>query len=293
MYNGITLDKPEKDKKCIIIQCKRGGMLAPVHFGILLLAFAFHSCALYNPTTDPTVSATPTVTTCNLPNDQSGTLNGRWATIPIPIAVQQGAFSSTELTAITNAADTWNKFHGAVIQSASLDYGGSSGTPRTSASNDPGVTLCSNTVIQNGRFTSQVVIYKTAKWPSTFPSTAMALTTTCFVPLQTGQTIAYFYMAVMNLNYQSFFVQGTKIPDLQTIVSHELGHLEGLGHSCNDTAKTGYPLCSDSNLPTDYLAALMYPSFTFDSAGNGQKKQSLNANDQGRANCLGYVKPAQ
>lgn len=254
---------------------------------------ALHSCALYNPTTDPTASSTPTVTTCTLPTDQAGTLNGRWATVPIPIAVQQGAFSAGELTAITNAADTWNKFHTAVIQSPSIDYGGTSGAPRTATSTDPGVTLCSNTVIQNGKFSSQVVIYKNAKWPSTFPATAMALTTTCYVPLQTGQTIAYFYMAVMNLNYQSFFVTGTKLPDLQTIVGHELGHLEGLGHSCNDTAKTGYPLCSDASMSTDYLNALMYPSFSFDASGNGQQKRSLNTNDQGRANCLGYTKPAQ
>jgi len=111
----------------------------------------------------------------------------------------------------------------------------------------------------------------------------MAQTSYCF---QTASPFNRIYLAVIEINYQNFFVNNNKVPDLQSIITHEFGHLLGLGHSCEMTQKTGFPNCLESNLNPDYLAAIMFPTFSFDQNGNGIQKRSLGNDDEGRANCL-------
>ena len=94
-------------------------------------------------------------------------------------------------------------------------------------------------------------------------------------------------MADLELNYEGFFTEGKKQPDLQTIVLHEFGHLLGLQHSCEvNPKKPGVPNCTADDVNPDYLSALMYPQFSFFDDGTGEQKQSLFTNDQGRGNCL-------
>src|SRR3989338_2723830 len=64
------------------------------------------ACALYNASQD----SKTIVTTCNIPNDQSGTITGHWLVTPIPIAFHQNDFGSNEIPAMTAAADSWNQF---------------------------------------------------------------------------------------------------------------------------------------------------------------------------------------
>jgi hypothetical protein len=93
-------------------------------------------------------------------------------------------------------------------------------------------------------------------------------------------------MAIMELNYQNFFVAGQRQPDLRSIMVHELGHLLGLDHTCATGAKAGFPDCNQSSLSAEYFEAVMYPVIPFDSTGAGAVKRDLNRNDQGRAQCL-------
>ena len=94
-------------------------------------------------------------------------------------------------------------------------------------------------------------------------------------------------MAYMELNYQGFFVSGRKVPDLQTIMLHEFGHLLGLYHSCDSgSTKAGTPNCLSGTLKTEYRDAVMFPVFGFNEDLTGEQKRELNENDQGRANCL-------
>jgi hypothetical protein len=183
------------------------------------------------------------------------------------------------MTAIVNAAATWNSFYGASLGMQALDYGSAS-SPNTSNNPKP-TSVCSASIVKDGAFSGQVVIYKTTNWP--YSSEAIALTSFCPSP---ASPLPLMYQAIMEVNYKNFFISGKRQPDLQTIVLHEFGHLMGLSHSCESSAKTGIPNCNDASLNPDYFTALMYPSFGFDSAGTGEQKRNLRSNDQGRANCL-------
>jgi hypothetical protein len=220
---------------------------------------------------------------CVLPQDQLGTLTGKWRTTPVPIALHQGDFNSSEAAQIVQAATTWNEFYAASLGLAPIDFGGA--TPRTSSGNRPsGVDLCSQGVVQGSTYSGPIVLYKNSVWQFPDQPTVIALTSFC----RTQATpLPYFYMQIIDLNYQNFFSTGKKQPDLQTIVLHEFGHLLGLNHTCEAEARTGVPKCSDPNLNPVYVSALMFPTFGFDSGtGQGVIKRSLNTNDQGRANCL-------
>ncbi len=257
----------------------------PFFINLLLLPLLSLGCSLGG----TTIGASALLaTTCNIPSDQTGTISGRWPVTPIPVAFHDGDFESTvELPALTGAMDTWNAFHTAASKINTLDYG-TAATPRTSSANNPNQSgsLCAQSLIQSSKFTGNVVIYKMGRWPNSYPPTAIALTTFCSIAQSPYKRM---YMAVMEINYQNFFVSGMKNPDLQSIVLHELGHLEGLDHSCAAGTKAGFPNCNDPNLNADYgsLAASMFPNFSFDATtGDGQQKRILGKNDQERANCL-------
>jgi hypothetical protein len=249
-------------------------------FAISAFSIAFYSCALYSPGSN----GLPVVKTCAIPADQSATVSGHWTAKPVPIAFHQGDFTAAEMLAMTNAADSWNTFYTASEGYTVFDYGGNASSPKISSSPNvaQGGGLCGHGILQAGSFNGNVVIYKLGTWP--YAASAMALTSFCTL---SAKPFASIYMAVLEINYVNFFVEGTgKFPDLTSIILHELGHVLGLNHSCEGTAKAGTPNCNDTALPPDYSLASMFPSFGFDQTGAGQIKQSLGANDQSRANCL-------
>ena len=216
------------------------------------------------------------VTTCQLPSDQSGTLSGHWGVTPVPVAFHSGDFSNAEMATISGAAQTWNSFFSATANLALINITG------VAAGAKP-ASICSQTILSGNKFNSPVVIYKDAIWPYPNMPNAIALTTFCPTP---SRPLASFYQAVIEVNYQNFFVAGHKVPDLQSILLHEFGHLAGLNHSCEVSGGTGMPVCANSN--SEYSSAVMAPIFSFDGNGFGQVKQELTSNDEGRANCLGY-----
>ena len=225
---------------------------------------------------------------CVLPADQAGTLLSRWPILPIPIALDSaGQFSSEEAGAIIAAADTWNTFFSGSLGVKVFDYGDAA-NPRQSSNAAPSTSsLCGYGMVAGTQYTGSVVIYKQGAWPYTGKPDAIALTSTCRGP---ASPLYKSYMSIMELNYQNFFVAGRKQPDLQSIALHEFGHLLGLNHSCEYPAdvKTGIPNCSAPDLNVEYANATLFPSVSFSSSGVGETRRGLNANDQGRANCLYY-----
>jgi hypothetical protein len=246
----------------------------------LVLAAALSACA-------PKKVEKNYVGECILPTDQAKTLAGRWALAPIPIALQGAKFSAEEVTAIQAAADAWNDFSGATIQVALLDYGSKEGyNTSTSASPSSAGSCGSRILVDLGEgpiYKGAVTIYKQRAWPASYSGDAIALTSTCG---RVENGLNGYYAGTVELNYQNFFTPGKKIPDLQTIVTHELGHLIGLDHSCSGSGKKGMPACNSAEINPDYVSAVMFPVFYFDTFGNGEFKRDLNVNDQGRANCL-------
>jgi hypothetical protein len=248
--------------------------------GVALLAT---SCSL-----NPSNISQPVETACIIPTDQTGTIQGHWTATPIPLAFSAGQFNPDEMAAVGAAVTTWNTFFAASLNlnPVTITTNGSYNVSSYPHSASP----CTDPILLNNAFTGPVVIYKLGTWPSTYAPAAIALTTTC-----DNNTSPYksFYAGFMELNYQNFFVNGTKLPDLQSIVLHEIGHVLGLGHSCeNNSVQQGVPTCTGFGVSNAYAAAVMAPTFGFDANGIGEQRRVLTQNDEGRVNCLYTAQPA-
>jgi hypothetical protein len=217
---------------------------------------------------------------CVLPADQAKTLSGKWKLTPVPISLKAGEFTSDEAESILRAADVWNAFFKASMGIQVLDYGDRS-SPRTSSTAKP-ANMCSQNYVQGDKFVNSVVIYRQTSWPYSNHN-AIALTSFCPV---SDKPLPRIQAAIMEVNYQDFFGNKPKQPDLQSIFIHEFGHLVGLDHSCEAKTKEGYPNCNDPGMPPDYFYAVMFPVILFDTSGVGEQRRDLMDNDEGRANCL-------
>ena len=219
---------------------------------------------------------------CVLPQDQRATLMSRWPALPVPLAVSPG-WNDTEISQIVAAAETWNRFYGSSLGLQVFDTGASGGIRQNSAPRPSPSTLCQQGLVQGNKFVGNVTIYQRGTW--TDAASAIAITRTCY---NAAKPLPRNFMAMMDVNFQNFFVEGRKLPDLQSIMIHELGHLLGLDHSCNiSNGKPGFPYCKAANLPDEYYFATMFPQIFFDpSTGIGEERRDLNDNDQGRSNCI-------
>ncbi|MBC7691622.1 MAG: matrixin family metalloprotease [Methylotenera sp.] len=251
--------------------------LSGLLFLALLSPLSLTSCAAQN-------GKKAYVKECVLPAEQSSTLAAQWRVTPVPIAFKAGQFSVEEMAAITGAADVWNDFFQSVQGYKIFDYG-EAAAPNQSNVNKPTIA-CSESILSGNSFSGQVVIYKDGRWPYTNKD-AIAITNLCKSP---SKPFSRLYGAYMEVNYENFFAVG-KVPDLKSIFVHELGHLIGLDHSCSTKTVTGFPNCSDGAVAPDIIEAVMFPVILFDGQGRGEVRASVNANDQGRANCL-YTPPA-
>jgi hypothetical protein len=262
------------------VNSRRSGS-SPGCVGLLLSLLALGGCA---PSDDAGY-----ISECVVEADQSRTFMGRWRNAPIYLAFRDGHFNSYETELMMNAADVWNNFFLATQGFQVFDYG-SRQVPRVTTRNKPSGGICGQSIVSSGGgYSGAVVLYKQVTWPYPSQPGAIAITTVCTNPGVNG-VIPPMYNAMLELNYENFFVTGKQVPDMTTLIVHELGHLLGLDHSCstsNDSSSaTRPPSCSSSNLNYLYYEAVMYPTVSFSASGEGMIRRSVNHNDQGRANCL-------
>jgi hypothetical protein len=214
-----------------------------------------------------------------------------------------GGFSNAQEKALVAeqvkaAVDLWNghflKVRGHPIFDFNVNY------PATPIANtDAFCRLADRSIVKDlETFRAPIVIYRS---DATIGSGVIASTSTCLPDSSPAEEwlMMNFKPGVgygwIELNFTEFFAAGRR-PDMKSIISHELGHLLGLGHSCETGGKRvagkggiytlDVPSCQA--LPGDhvYRSALMFPTFAFTTSGQGEERYVLNANDQGRANCL-------
>jgi len=220
---------------------------------------------------------------CLIPNDQKGTIGGRWTVKPVPLAVIVNDFSAVEMNELRAAIGTWNSFFSA---SKGFKLFVASGAPLSSVpAGTPKIRTneaCSvSSFVTASGFVQPILIEKIVSgW--THGGSVIAQTGTCPNTVQ-GQPYRVFSTGVIEMNFENYFAPGLPRPDLQSVILHELGHLLGLGHTCEAQAQKNFLACAEA--PKEYLQAVMFPSLGFD-GNTGRIKRSLQQNDQQRANCL-------
>lgn len=228
-------------------------------------------------------TTTPIVTECVVEADQSATVTARWPVTPVPLQWHT-SFSSNEVSAMKAAATTWNTFYKRSKKFPLFDT-----SAAQSSDNITSVCTSGTSIVNNDKFTGKVHIFKRSTWSgSGYDPLVIALTTVCSSVDPSGSSLKRITNAMMESNYQNFFVSGKLLPDTQSIYLHEFGHLVGLDHSCEvGSTRTGMPNCNKlASTSHPYWVASLFPKIFFPDDLHGEVRRVLQANDMGRANCL-------
>ncbi len=234
------------------------------------------------------------VTQCVIGNDQLSTINGKWDVTPVRIALGglvgavEGSDTVNDKLLIQTSAEVWNRFSMISFGYPIIDYREPGSGVRVDSWDTGGFPACSIDLLATDEksFVDPIVIRKRAAWPPDLSESVIALTTTCPRRQACKGLGCRYKMSIIELNLQHYFAPGKPQPDPISILVHEMGHMLGLGHSCEYRSADGIPDCNSKYLPKAYKNAVMFPQFLVTREGPGEVRSKLNANDMGRTNCI-------
>ncbi|MBU6376382.1 MAG: matrixin family metalloprotease [Bdellovibrionales bacterium] len=259
-------------------------------------------------------SKSRSISQCYLPEDQKSTLRGYWSVTPIPWALSEYSFATENFTGTDeqarakrefrlkkqqealSAIQVWNNFTRAslgyeIFAQSPAEFIGvreSEVSPeiRLSTAPNDSVSCSSHSLLDpSGQaFVQPMVVHLEPSWKTRHENQpkVVAQTTQCFVE---GSPVVK--LSFIDVNTEEFFTAGKQAQDFKSIIIHELGHVLGLGHSCEFNSHiAGVPDCTSKRLPKDYRRAVMYPKYDIYSETTSEIRDRLKSNDIGRFNCL-------
>lgn len=241
-------------------------------------------------------------TNCAIRPDQgTGSFQGSWAGLPIPLVLDRDFYLTDEGEAVVplrNAAETWNAW--ARLRGKQAFRITNDGSGMSAGRDIPEITSC----VQAGyssSVTDVVGIWKIAthgfhkNQRDSCPRTADGKmgrilyydeTTGAGVQGQTDWVMQSGRItgASILLNFEGYNAPGRQRIDVESLLLHELGHVLGLLHSCNGSSGdaidgTSSPPCGGA--PDAYTEAVMFPYLEVQ-----QERRDLKQNDYDRINCI-------
>jgi hypothetical protein len=269
-------------------QRKLNNWIMSLGFGVVVL-FVLYACGT-GPSADYTQNGTVVTnfTSCAMPQDQTGSVEGHWAGLPIKLVFDQDFYTTNNgatMPSLYAAVASWNAWANLRGIPAAFTIS-NDGTGPTAGMAIPNLTDCAQSSY-TASVTNAVGIWKIRNSGAganarTSCGTAQTLMASSIQGstdwIVSGGNITG---ASILLNFANWNSPGQSTIDVQSLLLHELGHVLGLLHSCNGSAtdKTTAPACAVAE--PAYLIAVMYPALIV-----GQLRRSLMQNDYSRVNCL-------
>ena len=255
-----------------------------------LLNVLLLGCSVKPPASSTQPGRVTNYTVCALPQDQgSGSYQGRWQTLPIPVAIDQDFYLADQggqAAQIRLAIQTWNEWarlRGKVAFTIVND-----GTGLGAGAPIPVTTDCSRKTITDAR-PDVMGIWKiqaggdgrNERTENNTPCKLLDTGIQGFTDWTVNATTGIISGASILLNFDEFNTSSGNTVDVQSLVLHELGHVLGLLHSCNPGNGDTTTAVACGQAPFRYLEAVMYFQL-----GLNEIRRQLRQNDYSRINCI-------
>jgi hypothetical protein len=242
-------------------------------------------------------------TNCQIRSDQgTGSFQGSWAGLPIPLVLDRDFYMTDEGEAVTplrNAAETWNawaRLRGLQAFRITNDVSGASGgrdIPEISSCVQAAYSSAVTDVVGIWKISTHG-FHKNQRDSCGRDATTGKLNRILYYNEESGAGVqgqtdwivqsGRITGASILLNFEGYNAPGRQRIDVESLLLHELGHVLGLLHSCNGSSGdaidgTSSPACGIA--PDAYTEAVMFPYLEV-----AQERRELKQNDYDRINCI-------